>query len=363
MISIQEATQAYETWLGTRIKLIPEDIELKHKNMAAGRFPFLRATFYRWMQLWPQVCPELAKAPAVLAVGDLHVENFGTWRDAEGRLVWGINDFDEAYPLPYTVDLVRLAASARLAIKEESLSLDPDEACEAILKGYDEAITQGGQPIVLAEQHVWLRDLAQSELRDPEVFWGKMEKVPDLKKPIPAEVTALLQKWLPEPGLAYRVIHRIAGLGSLGRPRYVALAPWRGGQVAREAKALDVSACLLDRDDAASSPIYYEAILRQSFRASDPLVCPAGPWLVRRLGPDCSRIELASLPKDRDESRLLTAMGRETANIHLGAAEAARKILADLKERPAAWLAQAAHAMTHAISEDWQSWKESYHGG
>ena len=362
MTSIQEATQVYEAWLGTRIKLIPEDLDLKHKNMAAGRFPFLRATFYRWMQLWPQVCPELAKAPAVLAVGDLHVENFGTWRDAEGRLVWGINDFDEAYPLPYTVDLVRLAASARLAIKEESLALDPDEACDAILKGYADALAKGGQPFVLAEQHVWLRDLAQSELRDPEVFWGKMDKVPDLKEPVPGEVTALLQKWLPEPGLAYRVIHRIAGLGSLGRPRYVALAEWRGGRIAREAKALDISACLLPSGDAAGSPIHYQAILRQSFRATDPLVSPSGPWLVRRLGPDCSRIELGSLPKNRDESRLLTAMGRETANVHLGDAGATEKIRADLKDRPTAWISRAASTMAHAISEDWQSWKESYKG-
>jgi hypothetical protein len=298
----------------------------------------------------------------VLAVGDLHVENFGTWRDAEGRLVWGINDFDEAYPLPYTVDLVRLAASARLAIKEESLALDVDQACDAILKGYAEALAEDGEPFVLAERHGWLRDLAQSELRDPEVFWGKMDKAPDLKEPVPGQVTALLKKWLPEPGLAYRVIHRIAGLGSLGRPRYVALAEWRGGRIAREVKALDLSACLLDGGGAADSPIYYEAILRQAHRATDPLVSPAGPWLVRRLGPDCSRIELGSLPKDRDESRLLTAMGRETANVHLGDAEAAKKIHADLNDRPAAWLPHAASAMTHAISEDWQSWKESHKG-
>jgi hypothetical protein len=363
MNSIQEATQLYENWLGTRIKLIPEDLELKHKNMASGRFPFLRATFYRWMQLWPQICPELAKAPTVLAVGDLHVENFGTWRDAEGRLVWGVNDFDEAYPLPYTVDLVRLAASARLAIEEESLSLDPDDACESILDGYADALAKGSQPFVLGQRHVWLRDLAQGRLRDPEVFWGKMDKVPDLKEPVPGEVTAMLEKWLPEPGLAYRVIHRIAGLGSLGRPRYVALAEWRGSQVAREAKALDISACLLGSGNAVESPIYYQAILRQALRATDPLVSPAGSWLVRRLAPDCSRIELASLPEDRDESRLLTAMGRETANVHLGDVAAARKINADLKDRPSAWLSHAARDMTHAISDDWQAWKKSYNGG
>jgi uncharacterized protein (DUF2252 family) len=74
-------------------------------------------------------------APTVLAIGDLHVENYGTWRDAEGRLVWGINDFDEAFPLPYTIDLVRLATSARLAIQPGHLSLTSAPACAAILEG------------------------------------------------------------------------------------------------------------------------------------------------------------------------------------------------------------------------------------
>ena len=31
---------------------------------------------YRWAQVWPQVCADLALAPVVLAVGDLHVTNF-----------------------------------------------------------------------------------------------------------------------------------------------------------------------------------------------------------------------------------------------------------------------------------------------
>ena len=108
-MDIHKATEAYEAWLGKRLALISADMELKHQRMAESPFPFLRATFYRWVQRWPEVCPELAAAPAVLSVGDLHIENFGTWRDAEGRLIWGINDFDEAYPMPYTNDLVRLA--------------------------------------------------------------------------------------------------------------------------------------------------------------------------------------------------------------------------------------------------------------
>ena len=96
-MDIKQATEEYEAWLGKRLTLVPADLELKHQRMAESPFPFLRATFYRWVQRWPEVCPELATAPAVLSVGDLHVENFGTWRDAEGRLIWGINDFDEAF--------------------------------------------------------------------------------------------------------------------------------------------------------------------------------------------------------------------------------------------------------------------------
>jgi uncharacterized protein (DUF2252 family) len=80
-------------------------------------------TFYRWAQWWPEVCAALNhdKVPLVLGMGDLHTENFGTWRDAEGRLVGGVNDFDECSYLPYTNDLVRLAASARFAIEEHAI--------------------------------------------------------------------------------------------------------------------------------------------------------------------------------------------------------------------------------------------------
>src|SRR6266478_6066030 len=136
LLDIMQATRAYELWLGRQIPLIPADLRLKHQRMAENPFSFFRATFYRWVQVWPQICPELATAPLVLGVGDLHVENFGTWRDQEGRLVWGVNDFDEAFDLPYTNDLVRLALSAHLAISANHLALRPADACEAILKGY-----------------------------------------------------------------------------------------------------------------------------------------------------------------------------------------------------------------------------------
>src|SRR5881296_1290424 len=143
-IGIVEATARYEAWLAERIPLVKADLEHKHRAMSAGIFPFLRATFYRWAARWRAIVGEVARAPEVLSVGDLHVENFGTWRDAEGRLVWGVNDFDEACPLPYTNDLVRLATSADLAIAENSLKVDAKGASEAILEGYRKGVEGGG---------------------------------------------------------------------------------------------------------------------------------------------------------------------------------------------------------------------------
>ncbi len=103
-MNVREATRSYERWLSKQTSVVKSDLEEKHAKMDRSAFEFLRATFYRWVQLWPVECPELADAPALLGIGDLHLENFGTWRDSEGRLIWGINDLDEAHPVAYTSD-------------------------------------------------------------------------------------------------------------------------------------------------------------------------------------------------------------------------------------------------------------------
>src|SRR5580658_7340771 len=184
-MDIITATQKFDTWLGERIPIIKADLDHKHALMREAPFPFMRATFYRWAQTWPLVCPKAAAAPEVLAVGDLHVENFGTWRDIEGRLVWGINDFDEVYQLPYTIDLVRLAASAHIAIRESRLKILAKDACDAILTGYKKSLQMGGVPFVLAEEHDWLRHMVTGILRDPTAFWKKLDSLPTLKGRVP----------------------------------------------------------------------------------------------------------------------------------------------------------------------------------
>jgi hypothetical protein len=362
-MKIAKATQGYETWLARHLTILPADLKRKHLAMAEDIFPFLRATFYRWMQLWPKICPGESRAPRVLGVGDLHVENFGTWRDVEGRLVWGINDFDEAYEMPYTVDLVRLAASTHIAIRQSRLQIAAKDACVAILAGYRKGLETGGAPFVLAEDHPWLRHMVTGVLRDPTAFWKKMDALPDWKGPVPNGAIRALERLLPEPGLKYRIVHRIAGLGSLGRERYVALGTYRGARIAREAKALAPSACVWAAGAKTSERIEYQVILDRAVRAVDPFVRLGGRWIVRRLAPDCSRVELSSMPEERDETRLLRAIGFETANVHLGSRRAAKLILPHLAKRSTDWLHEAAGAMVEATTGDWREWSAATRRG
>jgi uncharacterized protein (DUF2252 family) len=354
-----KATREYEAWVRKHAILFKEDLDLKHRRMKESPFTLMRATFYRWAQVWPTLCREAARAPEILAVGDLHAENFGTWRDTEGRLIWGINDFDEAYAMAYTADLVRLMASVHLASRENHLVIKSEDACETILEGYREGHALGGRPFVLEENHGWLRDIATGELRDPVRFWEKMKKWAPVRDEVPNSARKALQSLLPERGIPCRFVHRIAGLGSLGRERIVALADWRGGMVAREAKRLLPSACVWAAGAKGSLRILYEDILHQSIRVLDPLVHLHGSWILRRLSPHCSRIELDTLPKKRDEMRLLHAMGFETANVHLGTKGAIKAVQHDLQKRTAAWFHAATKEMTQQLIQDWKDWKEA----
>jgi Uncharacterized protein conserved in bacteria (DUF2252) len=351
-MNIRKATEKYEAWLARHLRIIQADLDFKHEQMRTAPFPFLRATYYRWAQIWTGVCGEYSRGPRVLAVGDLHVENFGTWRDIEGRLVWGINDFDEAWHLPYSNDLIRLATSALMA----EMVCEQKAAIDAILHGYRGALEAGGRPFVLAEHHTALRQMATARLHDPEAYWANLHALKESTEPGPATANKAFDHMMPERGMRWRAAHRVAGLGSLGRQRYVALADWRGGTVAREAKALAPSACLWAEKGKGTAAILYQEILDHSVRCRDPFVRLQKRWIVRRLAPDCSRIELSALPKERDELRLLQSMGWETANIHLGTGKA-KALTADLHKRPLDWLMKAAREMEKAVMADFKDYR------
>ena len=382
-VDIRKGTEEFEGWLRGQVPVVEADLRAKHVEMANSRFEFLRGTFYRWAQLWHELAEDqgtktaFTRAPTLLGVGDLHVENFGTWRDREGRWVWGVNDFDEAYVMPYTNDLVRLATSTKFAVKQGDLKLGFGDACQAILQGYTEGLG-GGRPFILAEDHDWLRDIALQRLLEPsdpkepdefDEFWRELrdlERVEPAQAP-PAAVEALRQSF--EEPLEFFLARRAAGLGSLGRARFVAVVEdWCGGVVAREVKVLAPS--VWPGVGGASGPesVRYEEILAKAVRCHDPMVRvhrasdDGGYWIVRRLAPDAGKVKLAEFPHKRLDD-MLRAMGRETANIHLGSRAAIEAIRTDLATRTAVdsdWLRKAANRMAELTEADYDAWKSGW---
>ncbi len=79
--------------------------------------------------------------------------------------------------------------------------------------------------------------MAVARLHDPGEYWRKLDRLRTFRGRVPKGAAEALARLLPERDLACRVVHRVAGLGSLGRERFTAIAEWRGGKIAREVKA------------------------------------------------------------------------------------------------------------------------------
>lgn len=370
------ATLAYNAWLSTYLTLDPAGLAEKRRKMDKKKgFPFLRGSFHRWSWQFGATDAVVRDAPVVLSTGDAHLENFGTWRDAEGRLVWGVNDFDEAAELPFTSDLVRLAASFLVARRDEEgmILAGAEEGVAAILEGYRDGLT-GGRPFILDEaEHEAIRAVAHAR-HDPAGEWDAIRSKGDEQAPSDPEVLHFLLTSLPQ-GARPRTFRRpLRGLGALGRPRWMVIADWNGGPVAREAKATAPSASVMPARPA-SRITDHRRLAAEARRAPDPAFCVAERWVVRRLSPEARKIGLGDFlpgvgdgteaPGDsrsaprvpapdpaRGQLTLLRAMGGEIANVHAGTAHDPGVLSAWLAERHGAWLLGAAERAGERITED-----------
>ncbi|MEU2114288.1 DUF2252 domain-containing protein [Streptomyces sp. NPDC016459] len=108
----------FDTAFGELLAADPAAFRVKFRKMAGSAFAFYRGTaclFYSDLEREAHGGPYLdERTGRVWIHGDLHAENFGTYMDANGRLIFNVNDFDEAYVGPFTWDLKRLAASLAL---------------------------------------------------------------------------------------------------------------------------------------------------------------------------------------------------------------------------------------------------------
>ncbi|MDF7774123.1 DUF2252 family protein [Sphingomonas sp. AOB5] len=338
---------AYEAWMREQLgdTLVAKELKRKHERMRSHPFLFLRATCWRWAEAAPSLCPELMDAPVAPSVGDAHAGNFGLWRDAGARLVWGVNDFDEAARLPWCLDLVRLCASVILAVPKPG----PRAVADAILAGYAEALA-APRPFVLERDHLWLRDaFAASDVQRAE-FWTEIETAKPARH-VPEPYRQALIDALPEPGLIPHIAAREAGAGSLGRPRYVASCEHRGGPLAIEVKGVLPSCWIDGREEGLAA-----RIVAGRFRSPDPAFHYHDTYVLRRLAPNSRKLNFTDVGVTL-RKRLIHAMGADLAGIHAESDILQAAIHADLAARPRRWLADAAIRVADWTNAEYQLYR------
>lgn len=311
MAEVRELTAEYEEWLGRQIPLDRSALRDKHHELAHDEYRFLRGTYYLWLVRVAKEAPEvLAKAPVPL-VGDLHVENYGTWRDQAQVRRWGVNDLDELARGSWLLDLLRLAVSAVLA---PHLTLADDEVCDAVLSSWH-AATPGVAVDLRDAPHL---EPLVPEFADPEAFYTSLT-AGRAADDVPAAVVAAAER-VAEPGWRPAWHEHEAGTGSLGHRRRVGVGrAGDGSWHAREAKQLGPPSCVWAATQVTTPgvPSLDEAAYDEVTRA---VRGPAGAarvedWQVRDLAPDVVRIQPEGL-RHHDARRLLEAMARAAAAVH-----------------------------------------------
>ena len=232
--------------------------------MAGGVFAFYRGTDELFAREWPSLAPQ-EPGPLVLVCGDLHLENMGAYLTESGEARFAINDFDEAYVAPAAIDLVRCGASILLAAEEWGLAVTT--AAAMAVEFLDRYRQELGALVVagrLGEPEPAEGEAAIRSLLLPTAFASRDAMIDRLTRPSKRKGHRVIRtdddhrpvgsKRRKELGDAFDglaeasqshagielldVSTRVAGLGSLGMRRYLALV--RGGGAGDRIRLLDV---------------------------------------------------------------------------------------------------------------------------
>ncbi|MBI1766775.1 MAG: DUF2252 family protein [Bacteroidetes bacterium] len=215
-------------------------LALKYKLMADNDFTFYRATCHLFYEDLHK-SSALARGPLVWVCGDLHLENFGSYRAFNGLTYFDINDFDEAMLAPATWELARFLCSIGMASSLWKYSLTEAEGLMLlVLKVYTKQLASGKayaieketSPALIQEFFEMAERKKEKEMIKVRIDKkkGKLKIIKNktylLEKDIHHEVMSSVNAFLKEncDFLKVRdVAFRIAGTGSLGIKRYVIL--------------------------------------------------------------------------------------------------------------------------------------------
>ncbi len=333
----------------------PRLLRLKLRKMRADPFTFFRGADHLFCRDWSELRP-LDAGPDVLICGDLHLENFGAHRTAEGDFRYDLNDFDEAVVAPCSFDIVRCASSIILA--SEQWKLTPSQATgmtlaylenyrDAVLKAVasgsvHEIVPHGGHgPIqeILGDTAIATQaELLKAKIRrksDGRLLIRRNDTETDISQNRFDEIAAALESHgqnlgKPETFKVHDLAFRIAGVGSLGVRRYLALVegagPPDGYQLLdiKEAGASAVAPCATDTlpgsaGDEARRVVLSQKILQGHVAAGlDELKIGQRSYRMREMIPAENRSSLDRFQKQPERlRRAVERAGRLTASSQL----------------------------------------------
>ncbi|MGW3557636.1 DUF2252 domain-containing protein [Streptomyces sp. NPDC000963] len=361
----------FGTAFGELLAADPAAFRVKFRKMAGSAFAFYRGTaclFYADLEREARGGPYLdERTGRVWIHGDLHAENFGTYMNANGRLVFNVNDFDEAYVGPFTWDLKRLAASLALIGYAKALSnaqiTGLVRICAAAYRerihslatgaGADEApgftLETADGPLLGALRTA--RSLTRfglldsmTEIRDFERRFSAGRGTIELDAATRREVLTAFDAYLgtlPESSLArpdsYRVKdvvgRRGIGIGSAGLPSYNVLLEGNS-----DALENDVVIYLKQAQTPAVSRHVTDAAVREYFRheghrtviSQRALQAHADPWLgwtelggagqlVAEVSPYAVDLDWSDIDDPAEIAATVADLGRATATMHAAA--------------------------------------------
>ncbi|MBY0233264.1 MAG: DUF2252 domain-containing protein [Gemmataceae bacterium] len=241
----------------------PARMRDKVAAMRAGPFPFFRGTFHLYARDVRDEAfgPLPGDGPELDLVGDIHAENYGTYKADDGLVHYDINDFDEAARGRFAFDIARLAASLFLASKRRKNPLahalrnalagieSYHEELRRLVEGKGaEADPAEGRPSGCATVDELVAAMASASRAD---FVKKRtdrhgdrrkllrtDRILDLPEDRATQARRLVADYAKRLGLKKEagffdvedVAERVAGIGSLGRLRYVALVAGKGSK-------------------------------------------------------------------------------------------------------------------------------------
>ena len=128
--------------------LLPAMVQLKYEFMSETAFRFFRGTCHIFFEDLHQ-SGNLPAAPNGWICGDLHLENFGSFKGNNRMVYFDLNDFDEAVLAPVTWDAVRLATSIFVAFNDLGIKASEAKAAAALFLTVYKEVLSGGKALYI----------------------------------------------------------------------------------------------------------------------------------------------------------------------------------------------------------------------